>query len=92
MKNKLKISQHPLQQVVIDLIHKYGAMDVAKLSPLMAGGVFGGRRGASGNRAYEIVAKDVLDVMLELGILEVGEHGWLFLKDRDGQKCDLDRF
>ena len=58
MKNKLKISQHPLQQVVIDLIYKHGAMDVSKLAPLLAGGVFGGRRSAPRNRAYRIVAKD----------------------------------
>jgi hypothetical protein len=55
-------------------------MDGTKLAVALAGcTTFSGKRTASGNRAYRIVAQDVLGYMCEQGHLTMDRWGWYHL-------------
>lgn len=58
MKDQFK---HPLEEVVLDLMRKHGAMDASKLAPLLSGS------NCHGVKEYKVVASDVLGVLLQQG-------------------------
>jgi hypothetical protein len=68
---------HPLEPVVLEIASRVGLLDVPKLAHELCGCcVFRGRRAASGNRAYHIVAEDVLGYMFNRGRLAIRHDGW----------------
>jgi hypothetical protein len=72
---------HPLHQTVVAIFRRDPYQDVAKLAVELSGCRFLGKRAAGSNKAYRIVAADVLDYMLSQGHLTRDEHGWYLLAE-----------
>jgi hypothetical protein len=72
--------RHPLEPFVLDLLQRRPHIDVAILAPELSGcTTFLGRRAATGNKAYRVVAEDVLGCMASDGTLQRTREGWYVL-------------
>ena len=70
--------------VVVEIMKRDRCQDATKLGMALSGGGLSGKRGASGNRAYRLVASDVLGCMYEQGYLDRDEFGWYVLETTSG--------
>jgi hypothetical protein len=68
--------RHPLHDVVVEIMKGDRCQDATKLGMALSGGGLSGKGGVSGNRAYRLVASDVLGCMYEQGYLDRDEFGW----------------
>jgi hypothetical protein len=71
--------RHPLHDVVVEIMKRDSHQDATTLGMALSGGGLSGKRGVSGNRAYRLVAGDVLGCMHEQGYLDRDESGWYVL-------------
>ncbi len=76
--------RHPLHDVVVEIMKRDRCQDATKLGMALSGGGLSGKRGVSGNRAYRLVAGDVLGCMYEQGYLDRDELGWYVLHTTSG--------
>jgi hypothetical protein len=68
--------RHPLHDVVVGIMKRDRCQDATKLGMALSGGGLSGKGGVSGNRAYRLVAGDVLGCMYQQGYLDRDEAGW----------------
>jgi hypothetical protein len=73
------ISRHPLHDLVVQIMASDQCQDATKLGVALSGCTLSGKSGVSGNRAYRLVASDVLGCMYEQGYLDRDESGWYVL-------------
>lgn len=72
--------RHPLEPFVLDLLQRRPHIDVAILAPELSGcTTFLGRCAGVGNKAYRVVAEDVLGCMVSDGTLKRTREGWYVL-------------
>jgi len=76
--------RHPLHDVVVEIMKRDRYQDATKLGMALSGGGLSGKGGESGNRAYRLVASDVLGCMYEQGYLDRDESGWYVLDTTSG--------
>jgi hypothetical protein len=76
--------RHPLHDMVVEIMKRDRCQDATKLGMALSGGGLSGKGGVSGNRAYRLVAGDVLGCMYEQGYLDRDEFGWYVLATTSG--------
>ena len=80
LRHRDDVKPHPLESIVLKAFQDGDRLDATKLFPYLAGcSAFGGKGAASGNKAYLIVAKDVLGFMEAQGKLGRDREGWYLL-------------
>ena len=79
-----RMTRHrPLEPIVLAMAENREVIDVSSVSCRLAGGcIFMGKWASKGNRAYRIVAADLLGYMADAGRLE--QHGEFGPKPEDG--------
>jgi hypothetical protein len=71
---------HPLHGAVVEIFRRDPHQDVTTLAIALSGCTgFSGKGAAKGDRAYRVVAEDVLGYMHSQGHLARDEHGWYVL-------------
>jgi hypothetical protein len=72
-------ARHPLHDAVVQIMASDRCQDATKLGVALSGCPLSGKSGVAGNRAYRLVASDVLGCMFEQGYLDRDESGWYVL-------------
>jgi hypothetical protein len=80
-KQTRSLVRHPLHDLVVEIMKADRCQDATKLGMALSGCPLSGKSGVAGNRAYRLVASDVLGCMYEQSFLNRDEFGWYVLDE-----------